>query len=70
MNSTEPGTVLITGPTGGLGKATTLAIAHRPAGQRPDLLLIGRAGKGLTEVTEAARAAGATVQEIGCDLAR
>jgi len=70
MNSTESGTVLITGPTGGLGKAATLAIAHRPAGQRPDLLLIGRAGKGLTEVAEAARAAGATVQEIGCDLAR
>jgi NAD(P)-dependent dehydrogenase (short-subunit alcohol dehydrogenase family) len=70
MTSTELGTVLITGPTGGLGKAATLAIAHRPAGQRPDLLLIGRAGKGLTEVAEAARAAGATVQKIGCDLAR
>jgi len=70
MTSTELGTVLITGPTGGLGKATTLAIAHRPAGQRPDLLLIGRAGNGLTAVAEAARAAGATVQGIGCDLAR
>jgi NAD(P)-dependent dehydrogenase (short-subunit alcohol dehydrogenase family) len=70
MTSIELGTVLITGPTGGLGKAATLAIAHRPAGQRPDLLLIGRAGKGLTDVAEAARAAGATVQEIGCDLAR
>jgi NAD(P)-dependent dehydrogenase (short-subunit alcohol dehydrogenase family) len=70
MTSIELGSVLITGPTGGLGKAATLAIAHRPAGQRPDLLLIGRAGNGLTEVAEAARAAGATVQEIGCDLAR
>ena len=41
MNAIESGTVLITGPTGGLGKATTLAIAHRPAAQRPDLLLVG-----------------------------
>jgi NAD(P)-dependent dehydrogenase (short-subunit alcohol dehydrogenase family) len=70
MNSTASGTVLITGPTGGLGKAATLAIANRPAPQRPDLLLVGRAGKALTEVTAAARAAGATVHEIGCDLAR
>ena len=70
MNSIASGTVLLTGPTGGLGKAATLAIANRPAAQRPDLLLVGRAGKALTEVAEAARAAGATVQEIGCDLAR
>jgi NAD(P)-dependent dehydrogenase (short-subunit alcohol dehydrogenase family) len=70
MNSIASGTVLITGPTGGLGKAATLAIANRPAAHRPDLLLVGRAGKGLTEVAAAARAAGATVQEIGCDLAR
>ena len=70
MNSIASGTVLITGPTGGLGKAATLAIANRPAPQRPDLLLVGRAGKALSEVTAAARAAGATVQEIGCDLAR
>jgi NAD(P)-dependent dehydrogenase (short-subunit alcohol dehydrogenase family) len=70
MNSIASGTVLITGPTGGLGKAATLAIANRPAAQRPDLLLIGRGGTALTEVTEAARAAGATVQQIGCDLAR
>src|ERR1700734_4449034 len=70
MNAVASGTVLITGPTGGLGKATTLAIANRPAAQRPDLLLVGRPGTALTEVAEAARAAGATVQEIGCDLAR
>ncbi|MDT5319423.1 MAG: hypothetical protein QOD88_1945 [Mycobacterium sp.] len=70
MNSIASGTVLLTGPTGGLGKAATLAIANRPAAQRPDLLLVGRAGKALTDVAEAARAAGATVQEIGCDLAR
>src|ERR1700759_2662702 len=63
------GTVLITGPTGGLGKAATLAMAKRPASQRPDLLLVGRTGPALIEVTEQARAAGATVHEIGCDLA-
>jgi NAD(P)-dependent dehydrogenase (short-subunit alcohol dehydrogenase family) len=70
MNAIASGTVLITGPTGGLGKAATLAIANRPAEQRPDLVLVGRPGQGLTEVAEAARAAGATAQEIGCDLAR
>jgi NAD(P)-dependent dehydrogenase (short-subunit alcohol dehydrogenase family) len=70
MNSIASGTVLLTGPTGGLGKAATLAIANRPAPQRPDLLLVGRVGKALIEVAEAARAAGATVQDIGCDLAR
>jgi NAD(P)-dependent dehydrogenase (short-subunit alcohol dehydrogenase family) len=70
MNAIASGTVLITGPTGGLGKATTLAIANRPAEQRPDLLLVGRAGTALTEVANTARAAGATVREIGCDLAR
>jgi NAD(P)-dependent dehydrogenase (short-subunit alcohol dehydrogenase family) len=70
MNAIASGTVLITGPTGGLGKATTLAIASRPAEQRPDLLLVGRPGPALAEVADAARAAGATVQEIGCDLAR
>ncbi|MGB7866905.1 MAG: SDR family NAD(P)-dependent oxidoreductase [Mycobacterium sp.] len=70
MNSIASGTVLITGPTGGLGKAATLAIANRPAPERPDLLLVGRAGEALTDVAEAARATGATVQEIGCDLAR
>lgn len=70
MNAIASGTVLITGPTGGLGKAATLAIANRPTEQRPDLVLVGRPGQGLAEVAEAARAAGATVQEIDCDLAR
>jgi NAD(P)-dependent dehydrogenase (short-subunit alcohol dehydrogenase family) len=63
------GTVLITGPTGGLGRATALAMAHRPADSRPDLLLVGRPGGALTDVADAARAAGATAYEIGCDLA-
>jgi len=70
MNSIASGTVLITGPTGGLGKSAALAIANRPPPQRPDLLLVGRPGRALAEVADEARAAGATVREIGCDLAR
>jgi NAD(P)-dependent dehydrogenase (short-subunit alcohol dehydrogenase family) len=70
MNEIASGTVLITGPTGGLGRAATLAIAYRPAPERPDLLLVGRPGRALAEVAEEARATGATVHEIGCDLAR
>ncbi len=54
---TEPGTVLITGPTRGLGRAAALAMASRPRGERPDLLLVGRAGPDLTEVADEARAA-------------
>jgi NAD(P)-dependent dehydrogenase (short-subunit alcohol dehydrogenase family) len=64
------GTVLITGPTGGLGRAAALAMANRPAAVRPDLLLVGRAGRALTEVAGAARAAGATAYEVDCDLSR
>jgi NAD(P)-dependent dehydrogenase (short-subunit alcohol dehydrogenase family) len=67
---TEPGTVLITGPTRNLGRHAVLAMAGRPEGQRPDLLLVGRAGRDLTAVAEEARALGARVHEIGCDLAR
>jgi NAD(P)-dependent dehydrogenase (short-subunit alcohol dehydrogenase family) len=70
MTSIASGTVLITGPTSGLGKAATLAIANRPAPERPDLLLVGRAGPALSEVVDDTRAAGATAYEIGCDLAR
>lgn len=70
MNASSVGTVLITGPTGGLGRATALAMAHRSAGQRPDLLLVGRAGRALTEVATQVRSVGASVFEIGCDLAR
>ena len=70
MNSIASGTVVLTGPTGGLGRAAALAIANRPAAERPDLVLVGRAGPALTEVAAAARAAGATVHEVGCDLAR
>ncbi|MEV0568281.1 SDR family NAD(P)-dependent oxidoreductase [Dactylosporangium sp. NPDC050588] len=60
-------TTLITGPTRGLGRATTLAVADRPGAE---LLLVGRAGPALREVADEARARGATVQEIGCDLSR
>ena len=70
MTAIASGTVLITGPTGGLGRAATLAMANRRAPERPDLLLVGRPGRGLTEVAGDARAAGAAVHEIGCDLAR
>ncbi len=67
---TEPGTVLITGPTRNLGRHAVLAMADRPDGQRPDLLLVGRAGPGLAAVADEARSHGARVHEIGCDLAR
>src|ERR1700761_774413 len=70
MESIASGSVLITGPTGGLGKAATLAMANRVLAERPDLLLVGRAGRGLSDVAGQARAAGATVHEIECDLAR
>ena len=60
--------VLITGPTRGLGRAAVLAMAAHPA--RPDLLLVGRGGAALTGVAGEARALGATVHEIGCDLSR
>ncbi|MEE6178110.1 SDR family NAD(P)-dependent oxidoreductase [Mycobacterium sp. 050134] len=69
MNSIASGTVLLTGPTGGLGRAAALTMARRPAPQRPDLVLVGRPGDALTDVTERARAAGANAHEIGCDLA-
>ncbi|MEV4758252.1 SDR family NAD(P)-dependent oxidoreductase [Micromonospora sp. NPDC049559] len=66
MTSTEPGTVLITGPTRNLGRHATLALAER----RADLLLVGRAGPDLTVIASEARARGARVREIGCDLSR
>jgi NAD(P)-dependent dehydrogenase (short-subunit alcohol dehydrogenase family) len=67
---TGTGTVLITGPTRGLGRATVLALAARPDGERPDLLLVGRPGNALDDVAQAARARGATVHTIGCDLSQ
>jgi NAD(P)-dependent dehydrogenase (short-subunit alcohol dehydrogenase family) len=64
----DPGTILITGPTGSLGRVATLAMASRPREQRPDLLLLGRPGANLTQVADQARAAGASAREISCDL--
>ena len=66
----DAGTVLITGPTGGLGRALTLALARRAAPGRPDLLLVGRPGDRLEQITETARAAGATAEAVACDLSR
>src|SRR6266568_4763567 len=69
MSQVSSGTVLITGSTGGLGRSATMAMANRPEGERPDLLLAGRPGQSLHDVGDEARAAGATVHEISCDLA-
>jgi NAD(P)-dependent dehydrogenase (short-subunit alcohol dehydrogenase family) len=66
MTSIEPGTVLLTGPTRHLGRHATLALAERHV----DLVLVGRAGPDLTAVAGEARARGARVREIGCDLSR
>lgn len=70
MTATDIGTVLITGPTRGLGRALTLELAGRADPDRPDLLLVGRPGERLTEVAATARAAGATVHEIPCEMSR
>src|SRR4051812_24513450 len=59
-------TALITGPTRGLGRHATLAMADRGA----ELLLVGRPGPALTAVAGQARARGAGVTEVPCDLAR
>lgn len=64
------GTVLITGPTGGLGRSAVMAIARRPVAERPDLLLVGRPGRALDELAEEARGVGANVRAVGADLAR
>ncbi|OMH36951.1 SDR family NAD(P)-dependent oxidoreductase [Tersicoccus sp. Bi-70] len=68
--NTDPGTVLITGPSGSLGAATTLAMAERPADTRPDLILVGRLGERMSRVAAQARATGATVHVIDTDLSR
>src|SRR5262245_64627138 len=70
MTATDTGTVLITGPTRGLGRALALELAGWEEPERPDLLLVGRPGETLTQVAATARTAGATVHEIPCDLSR
>ena len=62
MSEISSGTVLITGPTGGLGRSATMAMASRPEGERPDLRLIGRPSNALAGVAAEARAAGATAR--------
>lgn len=64
-----PGTVLLTGPTRGLGRAAVRAMASRPAAERPDLILVGRTGSALDDTAAEARAHGAVVHTVGCDLA-
>ncbi len=70
MSSIPNGTIIITGPTGGLGKELALQVASRSANDRPDLLLVGRPGQNLTETTRLIREAGANAYEIACDLSR
>ena len=59
MTGGDTGTVLITGPTSGLGRALALEVAGRPETDRPDLLLVGRPGERLTPCTAAPAARGA-----------
>ena len=70
MNTSMNGTVIITGPTGGLGKALALDMAKRPEASRPDLLLIGRKGEKLADILKSVRDAGATAYEVPCDFSR
>lgn len=70
MSSITNGTMIITGPTGGLGKELALQVASRAANDRPDMLLVGRPGQNLTEMTRRIREAGVNAYEIACDLAR
>lgn len=70
MNNSITGTVIITGPTGGLGKALALEMAKRPESSRPDLLLIGRKGEKLADILKMVRDAGATAYEVPCDFSR
>ena len=70
MANGDTGTVVITGPTSGLGRALTLDLAGRAESDRPDLLLVGRPGERLTEITSLVRAGGATAEAIPCDLSR
>lgn len=69
-STSTTGTVLITGPTRGLGRSLALELAKRSGADRPDLLLLGRLGDAMTSTVAAARDAGANVRTVSCDLSR
>ena len=60
-------TVLVTGPTRGLGLALVRRLVRHPA--RPALLLAGRDPAALREVADEARRAGTRVRTVALDLA-
>lgn len=70
MNNSTNGTVIITGPTGGLGKELAVDMAKRSEASRPDLLLIGRKGEKLADILKSVRDVGATAYEVPCDFSR
>jgi NAD(P)-dependent dehydrogenase (short-subunit alcohol dehydrogenase family) len=70
MTVTDTGTVLITGPTRGPGRALALELAGRAEPERPDLLLVGRPGGDIDAGRRRVPHGGATVHEIPCDLSR
>jgi NAD(P)-dependent dehydrogenase (short-subunit alcohol dehydrogenase family) len=62
------GTIVVTGPTRGLGLATVRELAAHPS--HPALLLLGRPGPALQDAAAQARAAGAAgAIPVTCDLA-
>lgn len=68
MTGTDIGSVVLTGPTRGMGREAALALAGRPPASRPGLLLLGR-GPALAEVADRCRGLGATVVAVPVDLA-
>ena len=66
----RPGSVVVTGPTGSLGRHAVLAMASRPEWERPFLVLVGRDGARLKEVAAEAEKLGASVETIGADFGR
>lgn len=60
-------TVLLTGPTSGIGAATLRHLIENPA--RPRLVLLGRDPRALADSVAAARSAGRDAHGVGLDLA-
>lgn len=67
MTVTDIWTVVITGPTRGLGLACVRALAHRP--DPPDLLLLGRPGPALDRVADMAATRVRRAPAVPADLA-